>query len=150
MAASGVEFTKPYGPWHFASAAELASWNPRATLGLADDAGACWGWVEVDEAGDGDPRRHSQALLESVRGPKTRTDVDEYVLYVGHTAHRWETEESPGDPAGLTQGVRTTTLVEGKRRYVVWAHARGTDYRRRRHCLDDITSSFSLRPPSEP
>lgn len=148
--ASGAELTRPHGAWHFAGPAELAAWGPDVRLGLANEAGTCWGWVSVGTAGDGDPRRYSQARLAEVRTPSTRTDVDEYALYAGHTAHRWEIERPAAAAGAGSEGCRTSTLVEGRWRYQVSAFARGTDYRRRRQCLDEITSAFNLRLPEGP
>lgn len=147
---SGAELAKPHGAWHFARPAELASWASDALLGLANDTGTCWGWVAVGAASDGDPRRHSQARLAVARTPSARTDVDEYVLYVGHTAHRWELEGPTAAGAEGAEGTRATTLVEGARRYTVSARALGTSYQRRRACLDEVTAAFSLRLPEAP
>lgn len=144
-AASGAELARPHGAWHFARPAELASWDKDALFGLANDAGTCWGWVVVGAAADGDPRRYSQARLAEARTSRTRTDVDEYVLYVGHTAHRWELDGPLAAGVSGPEGTRVSTLVEGGRRYTLWARARGTVYQRRRACLDELTAAFGLR-----
>lgn len=147
--ASGAELARPYGAWHFASAQELTAWAPDAVLGVADEAGTCWGWVALGTPGDGDPRRYSQSLLAAASTTTSRTDVNEYVLYANHTAHRWELEE-PARGDQPAHGMRVSTLVEGPWRYTLWAHARGGDYRRRRRCLDEITSGFDARLPTKP
>ncbi|MFO0748101.1 MAG: hypothetical protein U1F43_20955 [Myxococcota bacterium] len=147
---TGAILSKPAPEWQWLEGAALKALDPDAALGLRRDE-RCEGWVAVTPAGEPSPRSAALRLLAGRQAEATwDVHVDEDLLYLGHTARRWEIQRRNGD-AWVSE--RTSVLVEGPRLYALHARSRDTDYGRRRRCLDALTAALDVmmyQPPRAP
>jgi hypothetical protein len=152
--ASGVMVAQPGRAWTIAGGLGAVSVGGEGAAGaggggvrLEEAQEQCTGLVRVAAAGEGDPKATGERLLAAWCGGACDVHAQEFVLYNGKTAWRFEGARRLAD--GTTEMVRTSVLVNpGARKsrwqVVVEARGHGRDYAARRRCLDAITAAVSV------
>lgn len=143
--ASGILWRQP-GPGWTIGRGEAGT---AVVYSLRSDGEGCEGRVEAEAAEEGDPRRHGEGLRRAWCVGECGLHHEEFALYNGKTAWRWEARRETGP--GTAEMVRVSSLVHSKDggrpwRVTVWAFGRGEDYVSRRRCLDAVTAALSLGP----